>query len=79
MAQLRRALRSDPARALALANAGQQEFRRGQLVEEREAIAVLALARLGRRAELDRRGARFLRRYPRSAFAERIERQLRQP
>ncbi|MCC7540472.1 MAG: hypothetical protein IT379_29920, partial [Deltaproteobacteria bacterium] len=79
MLSTRRALQRDPARALALAEAGQREFRRGQFVEEREAIAVLALARGGRTAEAERRGARFLRRYPHSAFAGRVRALVRAP
>lgn len=79
MARLRSALRRDPAAALALASAGQREFRGGLFGEEREAIAVLALARQGRTAEAERRGARFLRRYPGSAFAARIQRLVARP
>lgn len=72
MAQLRRILERDPAAALAMARAGQRKFRPGLFVEEREASAVLALDRLGRHDEARESAKRFLRRYPQSAFAERI-------
>lgn len=43
-----------------------REFPRGQLREEREALAVLSLARAGRADAARDRGARFLARHPRS-------------
>jgi hypothetical protein len=72
LGRARAALTSDPAQALALTREGQRDFPRGVLGEEREAIAVLALARLGRRAEGAARGQAFLTRYPNGPFTERV-------
>lgn len=44
----------------------ERDFPKGKLAEEREAIAVRALARAGRRDEARARGERFLRSYPQS-------------
>lgn len=74
LAEARRLLATDPAAALRLVEAGQREFRGGMFAQEREAIAVLSLDRLGRAAAARARGARFLARFPDSAFAERIRR-----
>jgi hypothetical protein len=79
MVEIRRALATDPGRALTLADAGQRRFRRGMFVEEREASAVLALSRLGRPDATRARAARFLRRYPESPFAERVRQLLGSP
>ncbi len=74
LAAARAALPSDPARALALAEAGRREFPRGVLTEEREAVAIFALERLGGAPELATRAARFLERYPQGPFSERVRR-----
>ena len=63
---------SDSARVVALADEGNRKFTGGILAEEREASAIVALSRLGRTAEADKRAAGFLERYPRSSFAERV-------
>lgn len=79
MAQLveaRRALVTEPARALALVEAGRREFPRSLFAEERDAIRVLALARLERGAEAARLGRRFLAAHPSSPFAERVRRAI---
>jgi hypothetical protein len=75
MAELRRA-QSDPARALALANEGARQFPRGFFAQEREAIAITSLLRLGRTAEARARGERFLARHPQGPAAEQIRRAL---
>jgi hypothetical protein len=72
LGQLRTLASSDPVAALALATEGQQRFPTGVFVEEREAIAVGALVRLGRAAEARARAEAFLAAHPRSAFAERL-------
>lgn len=77
MARLRSTLERDPAQALAMARDGQERFRPGLFAEEREATAVLALHRLARHAEAREAGKRFLRRYPESAFAERVRQIVR--
>ncbi len=69
LGEIRKALGSDPARALALANAGHREFADGRLYQEREALALRALRQLGRRAELERRGQRFIDKFPESPHA----------
>lgn len=63
-------LRSDPAEALRVAEAGASE----SLAEEREVIAVEALHRLGRGEATRARAEAFLRRWPRSLYAERVRR-----
>jgi hypothetical protein len=69
-----RALRSGvPRRALELAEEHAVRFPAGVLVEEREAIAVEALARLGRRDEAAVRHASFVRRFPHSTYRARLE------
>jgi hypothetical protein len=45
-----------------------REFPRGQMSEEREAIGVLALVKLGRKDDAAARGARFRKRYPSSVL-----------
>lgn len=49
----------------------------GEFVQEREALAIDALRRLGRRPELQARARAFLQRYPASPHRDRIEAQLR--
>lgn len=75
-ARSRRSLARRPARALALALEGNRRFADGLFVEERDAIAVLALAALDRNEEARGRGARFLRSHPRGPFSERVRRAI---
>lgn len=63
-------LRSDPAEALRVAESGASE----SLAEEREVIAVEALHRLGRGEATRARAEAFLRRWPRSLYADRVRR-----
>lgn len=65
---------SDPAQALAAAAEGDRLFPSGLFATEREAIAISALARLGRRAEARARAEAFITAHPRSHFVERIRR-----
>lgn len=76
LAKLRAGAARDPNEALRLAEEGNRRFYDGMFGQEREAIAVEALVRLGRRDEAKARGAQFLARYPRGPFAERIRRDL---
>lgn len=72
LAELRRLVASDPAAAVGFADEGHRRFAEGALYQEREAVAISALARAGRQAEAHRRGARFLARFPRSPFADQV-------
>jgi hypothetical protein len=67
------ALASDPNRALTLTNEHARTYPKGELVEEREVIAVEALARLGRSEEASRRAHAFVRRFPQTPYAARLE------
>jgi hypothetical protein len=77
--EARRALGSDPARALRLASAGQREFPRGMYGEERAAIRIVALARLGRLDEARRLGEPFLRRHPHGTLSAEVRRAIGPP
>jgi hypothetical protein len=64
---------NDPERALTLANRHAELYARGVMSEEREAIAIEALHRLGRDAARIRFGE-FVVRFPRSGYRTRLER-----
>jgi hypothetical protein len=66
------ALARDPARALALTEQHRRSFPAGALSEEREAIAIQALRRLGREPEARARAARFETKYPNSVHRSRV-------
>ena len=73
---LRRArgqLANTPQRALDTAEQHHAQFRNGVFAQEREAIAIEALVRLGRHAEARQRAKTFHARYPNSAYARRLE------
>lgn len=72
LARVRSLYARDPAAALRLAEEGHRRFPRGMYREEREALAVLSLARLGRDAQP--RARAFLARHPRGPFSEEIGR-----
>ena len=72
LARIKALLPAHPGDALQLAQAGNREFARGLLVQEREGIAVLALAQLGREREAAARAHSFLTRFPDSPLRERI-------
>lgn len=71
------ALTSSPARALALTEAHRRRFPSGHLAEEREVLAVDALARLGRRGEAAERARRFGASHPGSAYRSKVEDAIR--
>lgn len=71
------ALDEQPARALKLTDEHARRFRSGVLAEEREAIAVEALGRLGRDSAARQRAARFERRYPNSVHLDRVRSAVR--
>lgn len=68
----RKALGSDPRRALALAQEHQRRFPAGALALEREVIVIEALARSGQSAEARQRALAFEARYPKSIHSPRI-------
>lgn len=68
----KRSLSGSPSTALELTNEAKRDFPNGMLVEEREAIAVQALAKLGRTEQAKQRGERFLSRYGRGAHASAV-------
>ena len=65
--------RGDAQAALAATERHRKEHPHGQLVEEREAIAIQALASLGRASEARERAARFNNLYPRSMLLPLVE------
>jgi hypothetical protein len=69
----RRALASDPNRALALTREHARTYPNGVLAQEREVIAIEALKRLGRSSEADSRRGTFEERYPQSAHRRNLE------
>jgi len=69
LSRARAVMESDPAQALQLAEQHSARFPSGALSEEREAIAIKALRRLGKEEPAARRQARFLARYPESPHA----------
>ena len=74
--EARRVLSSDPERALMLTRRYGAEYPHGTYAQERDFIAISALARLGRTAEAKSRGAAFRARYSRSAYLPQLERLL---
>ncbi len=72
IARLRSVARSEPARALVLAQEGARKFPQGFFSQEREAIAIRSLVNLGRTSEARVRAERFLAAYPRGPAAESI-------
>lgn len=71
---LRRVAASDPEKALSMVADGNGRFAGGSFREERDAIAVDALARLGRGAEAKRAAETFLTTYPASPLAPSVRR-----
>ena len=69
LAHARRALASDPALAQRLVRDHERRFPDGLLVEEREAIAVQALAHVGALAQARSRALSFSSRFPNSAYS----------
>jgi hypothetical protein len=70
----RRALADDPARALQFTDQHRRRFTQGMLMQEREAIAVEALARLGRTSDVKVRAQAFFATFPSSPYRGRVER-----
>jgi hypothetical protein len=76
LARAQRELARDPSRARALALEHERVFPAGRLVEEREAVMIDALVRLGRIDDARARAQDAAARFPRGFYEERIERLL---
>jgi hypothetical protein len=74
--EARAALAASPTQALALTERHRSDYPRGALVQEREVIAITALARLGQTSSARQRAERFRSAYPRSAYLKQIDRVL---
>jgi hypothetical protein len=72
LGRVRRKVGADPARALQLAKEGDREFVDGLLREERAALAIEALVKLGRDDEARKRAGRYLARFPKGPSSERV-------
>jgi hypothetical protein len=72
LADARRVLGNDPGRALALTEASERMSPRSQFGEERSAIAIEALERLGRLGEAEQRLGSFEQRFPNSPYRRRL-------
>jgi len=72
-------LASDPVRALATLEVHARSFPAGELTQERETMAVEALARVNRKAEARTRANALLTRFPRTPYVARLERALGEP
>jgi len=66
------ALRANPAEALALTEQHRALFARGAMIQERELIAISALARLGRHTAVLARAAEFERDFPGSPYRKQV-------
>lgn len=73
------ALASDPPRALAITGEHLRAYPSGELVQEREVIAVEALTKLGRRDDASRRARALAERFPNTPYATRLEKALGHP
>jgi hypothetical protein len=73
------ALASDPSRTLSLVQEHVRAFPAGELVQEREVLAVEALARLDRMAEAKARADALRALYPRTPYGARLDRALGEP
>ncbi|HEY5146856.1 MAG TPA: hypothetical protein VII82_08810, partial [Polyangiaceae bacterium] len=63
---------SDPEAALSLLEKVRRDHPNGYFVEERQALTVIALARLGRESAVRQQAAAFLRAYPNGPFSDRV-------
>ena len=73
LARIKSLVDTDPALAYRLARQGDRDFARGVLRQEREALAIVALANDDRRPEAARQLRAFVARYPHSPARERLE------
>ena len=69
-------LESDPARALRLAQAGEEEFPGSLFTQERQYLLIAALAKLGRIDAARKRATVYLKTYPRGPFSDQVRKAL---
>lgn len=77
--QAQQALKSDPRRALELTRRHKQLYPRGSLSQEREVIAIEALARLDKKNSAHERAEAFSEKYPESAHQKKVDTTLKTP
>jgi hypothetical protein len=77
LARAERSLRDDPAHALKLLREGDARFPEGYFRQERAYLVVMATLALGQLDSAHDHAQRFLQRYPRSPYAERVRGALR--
>lgn len=70
--EAQRTLATDPQQALSILRRATAQHGDAGLVQEREALAIDALVRLGKRREAEARAQRFFARYPTSSYARRV-------
>lgn len=73
LVRIRALLGRDPAAAWRLAQRGEREFPRGLLSEERQALAIVALAKTGAQDAASRNAQRYFARYPHTPMRHPIE------
>jgi outer membrane protein assembly factor BamD (BamD/ComL family) len=67
----------DPAGAYRLTQQSEREFPHGLLSEERQALAIVALAHTGASAAAEQKAREFFRSFPQSPLRERIQAALK--
>ncbi|MFO7564528.1 MAG: hypothetical protein R6X02_17920 [Enhygromyxa sp.] len=72
----RKALASDPARALALMRSAEQQFPEGAMIQERRGYTILALVALGRTSEAEAAADTYLERWPQGTLSRRVREAL---
>ncbi len=72
LGQLRNLQKTDPTAAITAARAGHEKFPSGVLYEEREALLILSLQKVGSGSEAARRLEVFRARFPKSAFLSKM-------
>lgn len=77
--QAQQALKSDPRRALELTRRHKQLYPQGNLSQEREVIAIEALARLDKTSSAQERAEAFSEKYPESAHQKKVDTTLKEP
>lgn len=77
--QAQQALKSDPRRALELTRRHKQLYPQGSLSQEREVIAIEALARLDKTSSAQERAEAFSEKYPESAHQKKVDTTLKEP
>ena len=73
LSQAQRALKSDPRRALAITEQHKRLYPSGTLTQEREVIAIEALARLNKKNTAQQKADEFSEKYPESAHQKKVD------